>query len=316
MARYLLHRLLALIPVLGVVAVVVFLIVHLTPGDPATVILGDEATPQQRLELIAQLGLDKPLAEQFFTWFANVARGNLGVSIFMRDDVLNVFLDHLGPTVSLAVFAQLLAAVPGVWLGIVAARRRGSLVDQSVMGFSMLGISVPSFLLGLFLILTFSVWLRWLPVAGYRPLSEGLWTHLRYLVLPAVALGAIQAALLARMTRSAMLDILNDSYIKTARAKGLAERLVIYRHALRNALIPILTVFGETFGALITGAAVVETVFNIPGVGQLIVNSIARRDFPVIQGAILLITVTYVLLNLFIDMLYGLVDPRVKLGRS
>ncbi|SHH39620.1 ABC transporter permease [Pollutimonas bauzanensis] len=316
MARYLLHRLLALIPVLGVVAVVVFLIVHLTPGDPATVILGDEATPQQRLALIAQLGLDKPLAEQFFTWFANVARGNLGVSIFMRDDVLNVFLDHLGPTVSLAVFAQLLAAVPGVWLGIVAARRRGSLVDQSVMGFSMLGISVPSFLLGLFLILTFSVWLRWLPVAGYRPLSEGLWTHLRYLVLPAVALGAIQAALLARMTRSAMLDILNDSYIKTARAKGLAERLVIYRHALRNALIPILTVFGETFGALITGAAVVETVFNIPGVGQLIVNSIARRDFPVIQGAILLITVTYVLLNLFIDMLYGLVDPRVKLGRS
>lgn len=316
MLRYFLHRLLALIPVLAVVSVVVFLIVHLTPGDPATVILGDEATDQQRQALAAHLGLDKPLAEQFATWFSHVLQGDLGQSIFMRDDVLTVFLNHLSPTLSLAILAQLLATAPGIWLGIAAARRRGSLVDQAVMGVSMLGVSVPSFLLGLFLILTFSVWLRWLPVAGYRPLSEGLWMHLRYLILPAIALGAIQAALMARMTRSAMLDILSESYIKTARAKGLGERLVVYRHALRNALIPILTVFGETFGALITGAAVVETVFNIPGVGQLIVNSIARRDFPVIQGSILLITVTYVMLNLTIDLLYGLVDPRVKQGRS
>lgn len=183
------------------------------------------------------------------------------------------------------------------------------------MGFSLLGISVPSFLLGLFLILFFAVKLQWLPVAGYQPLSSGLWNHLRYLLLPAIALGAMQAALIARMTRSSIIEVLSEQYIKTARAKGLKERIVVYKHALKNAFIPILTVIGETFGTLITGASVIETVFNVPGIGQLIIRSIERRDFAVIQGSILLITVTYVLLNLLIDLLYGLLDPRVKLNR-
>ncbi|MEK5057391.1 ABC transporter permease [Paenibacillus shunpengii] len=315
MAKYILQRVLSLIPILLVVAVVVFLLIHLTPGDPASVILGDEASPESVAELRAQLGLDLPLYQQFISWFGGVLTGDLGDSIFMDMSVTEAFFSRVQPTLSLAVLAQIIAVVIALFMGILAARKRGTLADQAVMGISLLGISVPSFLLGLFLILFFAVELQWLPVAGYRPISEGLWEHLRYLLLPAIALGAMQAALIARMTRSSLIEVLSEQYIKTARAKGLKEKIVVYKHALKNAFIPILTVIGETFGTLITGASVIETVFNIPGIGQLIINSIERRDFALIQGSILLITITYVLLNLLIDLLYGLLDPRIKLNR-
>ncbi|GAB6929173.1 ABC transporter permease [Paenibacillus sp. JCM 10914] len=315
MTKYIVQRILSLIPILLVVAVVVFMLIHLTPGDPASVILGDEASAEAIAGLRAQLGLDLPLYQQFISWFGGVVTGDLGQSIFMDMSVAEAFFSRVPPTLSLAILAQIFAVVIALFLGVIAARKRGTLADQAVMGFSLLGISVPSFLLGLFLILLFAVKLQWLPVAGYQPLSSGLWNHLRYLLLPAIALGAMQAALIARMTRSSLIEVLSEQYIKTARAKGLKERIVVYKHALKNAFIPILTVIGETFGTLITGASVIETVFNVPGIGQLIIRSIERRDFAVIQGSILLITVTYVLLNLFIDLLYGLLDPRVKLNR-
>ncbi|MED3549905.1 ABC transporter permease [Cytobacillus praedii] len=316
MKGYILKRLLSLIPVLFVVAVVVFLIIHITPGDPASVMLGPEASPREVAELREELGLNLPLYQQFTSWLAGVVQGDFGWSIFMNEPVLQSFFSHLGPTLSLAVFAQLLAVVLAIPFGVIAAKRRGTIIDQTFMGGSLIGISVPSFLLGLLLILLFAVQLRWLPVAGYKPLNAGFFLHIRYLILPAIALGAMQAALIARMTRSSMLDILNANYIKTARSKGLREKIIIYKHALRNAFIPILTVIGQTFGTLVAGAAVVETVFNIPGIGQLIVNSVERRDFAVIQGTILLVAISYVLINLVVDLLYGVIDPRVRLNRK
>jgi len=309
---YLIKRVLALVPVLGVVAVVVFLLIHLTPGDPAAVMLGPEASAADVQALRAQLGLNDPLHVQFLRWLGGVLQGDLGQSLFIRQPVTEVLADALGPTMSLAIMAELLAVVIAVPAGIMAARRRGTAADRAFMTGALLGISVPSFLLGLFLALVFAVGLGWLPVAGYRPLEDGLGRHLTYLVLPAVALGAMQAALIARTTRSSMLDVLTENYMKTAKAKGLSERVRIYKHALRNAALPVLTVVGQTFGTLIAGAAVVETVFNIPGIGQLVVNSVERRDFVVIQGVVLLIAVGYVLINLVVDVLYSAFDPRIR----
>jgi peptide/nickel transport system permease protein len=309
---YLIKRVLALVPVLGVVAVVVFLLIHLTPGDPAAVILGPEASAADVAALRAQLGLNDPLYLQFLRWLGGVLQGDLGQSLFIRQPVTAVLADALGPTLSLAIMAELLALVIAVPAGIVAARRRGTAVDRAFMGGALLGISVPSFLSGLFLVLVFAVGLGWFPVAGFRPLEDGLGRHLTYLVLPAIALGGLQAALIARTTRSSMLDVLTENYMKTAKAKGLSERVRIYKHALRNAALPVLTVIGQTFGTLIAGAAVVETVFNIPGIGQLVVNSVERRDFVVIQGVVLLIAVSYVLINLVVDVLYSALDPRIR----
>lgn len=314
MIRYLFQRLLSVIPILLVVSVVVFFLVHITPGDPATVILGDEATDAERQDLREQLGLDQPVYTQFFNWLGGAVQGDLGDSFFMNMSVVEAFMQHIQPTISLAIFAQIIAIIISVSMGILAAKKRGTILDAAVMGTSLLGISIPSFLLGMILVLVFAVQLQWLPVAGFQPINAGFLEHIRYLILPAFALGVMQAALIARMTRSSMLDVLNNGYIKTAKAKGLNERVVLFKHAFRNAFIPILTVLGESFGTLITGAAVIETVFNIPGIGQLIVNSIERRDLTVIQGTVLLITVTYVVINLIVDLLYGYVDPRVRLS--
>lgn len=313
MTSYLIRRVLSLVPVLAVVAVVVFLLIHLTPGDPAAVMLGPEAREEDVQALREQLGLTEPLYTQFFRWLGGVLQGDLGDSLFIRKPVTEVLADALGPTASLAILAELLALVIAVPAGIMAARRRGTAADRAFMSGALLGISVPSFLLGLFLVLVFAVGLGWFPVAGFRPLENGLAAHLTYLVLPAVALGAMQAALIARTTRSAMLDVLTRNFMKTAKAKGLSERVRIYKHALKNAALPVLTVIGQTFGTLIAGAAVVETVFNIPGIGQLVVNSVERRDFVVIQGVVLLIAVSYVLINLVVDLLYSVFDPRVRL---
>ena len=316
MINYVFKRILSVIPVLLIVAVVVFSITYLTPGDPARVILGADATETEVIELQEKMGLNDSPIEQFTRWFGNLLQGDLGDSYFMNKSVMAAFADHFMPTLSLALMAQLIAILIALPLGIFAAVRRGSILDQTVMGISLIGISVPSFLLALILVLIFSVNLGLLPVAGYQPLTAGLDMHLRYLLMPAVALGAMQAALITRMTRSAMLEVFNNNYIKTAHSKGVKEKKVLFKHALRNAALPILTVIGQTFGVLITGAAVVETVFNIPGIGQLIINSVERRDFPVIQGVVLLISITYVLLNLIIDLLYGVLDPRIRLDKK
>lgn len=316
MAKYILQRLVSLIPVLLVVAVVVFGLVHLSPGDPAAVILGPDASESDIEKLREELGLNLPLYQQFFTWLLGVIQGDLGTSIFMQKSVVEVFGNYFMPTLSLAILAQVIALIVAIPLGIIAAIRRGSAVDQSFMGFALLGISVPSFLLGLFLMMIFAVKLKWFPVAGYKPLSAGLWEHVQYLILPAVSLGFMQAALIARMTRSSMLEVLNSPYIKTARAKGLKDWIVVIKHAFRNAFIPILEVIGQTFTTLIAGAVVVEFVFNIPGIGQLIVQSVERRDFPIIQGTVLIIACGYVLINLLIDLIYGVINPRVRLNKK
>ncbi|WP_339160895.1 ABC transporter permease [Siminovitchia sp. FSL H7-0308] len=316
MKIYILQRLLSLIPVMLVVAIVVFFLIHLTPGDPASIILGPDALPEDIQELRNELGLDLPLYEQFFSWFSGVLIGDLGDSLYLDMPVLKAFTSHLAPTLSLAILAQLISIVIAIPLGVIAATKKGTAVDQFFMVFALLGISIPSFLLGLLLILLFAVELRWLPAAGYQPLSAGLWNHLKFLLLPAITLGAIQSALIARMTRSSMLDILSMNYIKTAHAKGLKEKVIIYKHAFRNAFIPILTVIGQAFGTLVAGAVVTEVVFNIPGLGQLIVNAIQRRDYVLIQGSVLLIAGTYVLIHLVVDLLYGIVDPRIKLNRK
>ncbi|TDL30798.1 ABC transporter permease [Jeotgalibacillus sp. S-D1] len=316
MKGYFLTRILSLVPVLLIVSVFVFFLIHLTPGDPASVILGPQATPEEVEQLREQMGLNLPLYQQFFEWFTGILRGDLGWSISQNKSVINAFFEHLGPTLSLAVLAQGISIVLAIPMGIIAAKKRGTKIDQSVMVVAMLGLAIPSFLLGLLLMQLFGIKLQWLPVAGYEPLSSGLWEHLKHMIMPAMALGVIQTAVIVRMTRSSMLDVLSTNYIKTAYAKGLKERIIYYKHALRNASIAIITVLGETFGSLIAGAVVTETVFNLPGIGQLVMNSILRRDYEVIQGTILLAVVSYLAVNLVVDMLYGVIDPRVRMSRK
>lgn len=312
MLGYLLKRLLSVIPVMLVVAVVVFLLVHLTPGDPAAVILGDNATAEDIAQLRAQLGLDHPIYVQFGLWFSNILRGDLGESIFLQRPVLQAIAERAEPTLMLTTLSLLIAVLIGLPAGIISAIKRNTFIDQFFLGAAMLGASIPSFWLGLSLILLFAVSLGWLPSAGFEPLSSGLWSSLRYLILPAVALGFPNSALITRITRSSMLEVLNQDYIKVARAKGLAQFVVIVKHALRNAFIPVLTVIGLTFAVLIGGAVVTETVFSIPGVGRLVVQSVLRRDYPVIQGTVLIIASLYVFINLVVDVIYTLVDPRIK----
>lgn len=316
MLAYITKRLLSVIPVLFIVTIVIFLIIHLTPGDPAATILGMEATQEQIDALNEELGFNRPIHEQYVSWVTGVVKGDLGQSLFMRQSVSEAIAEHIGPTLSLAIMAQVIALLLAIPFGMLAAYKRGTALDYSFMGLSLLGMAVPSFLLGLLLMLVVGVQLQWLPVAGYAPLSAGFWTHLKFLILPSISLGAIQAALITRMTRSSMLEVLNLNYIKTARSKGLSEAKVMLKHAFRNAFLPILTVIGQTFGVLVTGAVVVESIFNVPGLGQLILNSISRRDFSVIQGVVLIVTMMYVGINLIIDLLYGIVDPRVRLDRK
>lgn len=314
MLWYALHRLLALIPVLLVVAVVVFCLVHLAPGDPVLVILGNDARPEDVLAMRDRLGLNRPLAEQFWLWFSRILRGDLGQSLFMRESVMTLFTQHLKPTLSLAFLAQAMAMLLGILGGIAAAYRRGRFTDRLIMALATFGLSIPGFLLGLFLMFFFAVHLRWFPVIGYKSDPQSLWQNLHYLFLPSLALAIRIAALLARMTRAVMLDVLNENYIKTARAKGVPERGVLLRHAFKNAWIPVLNICGESFGSLVTGAIVIESVFGIPGVGLLIIDSIERRDFTVIQGSVLLITTSYVLINLLVDLSFGFIDPRINVA--
>ena len=316
MLSYILKRILSLIPVMFVVSVVIFLVVYLIPGGPATAMLGLEASAEQIAELNAELGFDRPFLVQYADWLAGVFRGDWGQSYFLDMPVLSAIAEYFGPTLSLAVLAQLLALVLAIPMGILAAYKRGTAVDLTTVSLSLLGTAIPGFLLSMFLMLFFGVYLKWLPVAGYAPLSQGLGQHLRYLILPALSLGVVQAAYITRMTRSALLDVLYMNYIRTARAKGLRESAVLFGQALKNAAPTILTVVGQSFGGLVTGTIVTETIFNIPGLGMLTMSAITRRDVFLIQGVVLFVTLVYVLVNLLVDILYGLVDPRIQLGRK
>lgn len=314
MKKFVLRRLLSMIPILFIVSVIIFYIVHLTPGDPARVILGEEASAESVEKLRESMGLNEPIIVQYFLWVRDVFHGDLGQSYSMDQPVTEVIAEHIMPTLNLAFMALVIALAIAIPLGIVAARKRGSLIDNGVTAFAMLGISVPSFLMGLCLVLLFSVKWNLLPVAGYKTVAEdGIVQHIRYLILPAISLGFMEAALITRMTRASVLEVLNCDYVKMAKAKGVKEFTVILKHALRNALLPIITVIGQSFIALLSGATVVETIFNVPGIGALIVNSIGRRDYEVIQGIVLVITVINVLVNLIVDLLYGAADPRVRL---
>ena len=314
MIAYILRRLVMLVPVLIVVGVVVFGLVHLTPGDPAAVILGDRATPEDIARLRTQLGLNDPLPVQFVRWFSNMLRLDFGESIFLGEPVTQALLDRVQPTVLLTLYALSIQILIGIPAGVLAAVRHNSPLDRVFTVLAISGSAIPTFFLGILLILIFAVRLRWLPSGGYVPFGEDPAAHFKGMLLPAFALGFSAAGLLARMVRSSMLDVLREDYVRTAFAKGLPEQLVIVRHALRNALIPALTVLGISVGALLGGAVVTETVFTIPGMGRLVVQSIARRDYPVIQGAIVAIAMTYVLVNLVVDVLYVYIDPRVRLG--
>ncbi|WP_090314491.1 ABC transporter permease [Duganella sp. CF517] len=312
MTRYLLGRFAGMLVVLFIVATLVFVITRLTPGDPAAVMLGDQATQADIARLRAEYGLDRPLPVQFGLWLGELARGNLGQSIFLQIPVTEALAERVEPTFFLTLFGVALACLIGIPCGIVSAVWRGRLVDQAATGLAMLGASIPSFWLGLILIQLLAVKLGWLPVAGYGDPDADLAERLRHLLLPALVLGTLNSALIIRFTRASMLDVLSDDYVRTARAKGVRESVVILRHALRNALIPVVTVVGLTAALMIGGAVITETVFGLPGVGNLVVSAVLRRDYPVIQGALLAIAAIYVLINLAIDLLYTVIDPRVR----
>lgn len=316
MLSYLIKRILSLIPVMFVVSLVIFLVVYLIPGGPATAMLGIEATAEQIDALNTELGFNRPFLVQYVDWLSNVIRGDWGTSYFLQQSVLESITEYFTPTLSLAILAQLFSLVLSIPLGILAAYRRGTAVDVVTVSASLVGIAIPGFLLSMFFMLFFGVYLKWLPVAGYADLSKGLFEHLRYLILPALSLGVVQSAYITRMTRSSMLDVLYMNYIRTARAKGLRESAVVFGQALKNAAPTILTVVGQSFGGLVTGTIVTETLFNIPGLGMLTMSAINRRDVFVIQGVVLFVTLIYVLVNLAVDILYGLVDPRIQLGRK
>ena len=312
MAYFLLKRVISLLPVLLVVMMVDFLIIHLIPGDPASVMAGPNATTSDIEQLRSRLNLDLPLHVQFGRWAGRALRGDLGESLFLGRTVNRAVWERAEPTLLLTVYGLLVAVVIGMPLGILAAVRPNTGLDRGFMFLAVLGVAIPTFWLGLIFIYAFAVNLRWLPAAGYASLSEGFVANLRYLTLPALSLGLNQSALVARMTRSFMLEVLREDYIRTARSKGLAENLVILRHALRNVLVPTVTVVGLIFAVLLGGAVTTEIVFNIPGAGRLLIDSVLRRDYPVIQGAVLYIAVAFVIINIIVDMLYVVIDPRIK----
>lgn len=312
MGRYVARRVMSLIPVLTVVGVVVFSLVHLTPGDPARVMLGQSASPERIAQLRQELGLDDPLPLQFLFWARDVVSGDLGVSIYSGTPVAEIIATRIGPTASLTLLSMLFGLLIAIPSAMLAVWKRDSLWDPAFMSVSLVGISIPNFWLGIVLILIFPVTLGWLPVSGYVPLSAGLWPWLSHLLLPAIALSAQVAGLIARMLRDGMLEVINRSFIRTARAKGVTERIVLARHAFFNAMIPTTTVIGISFAGLLGGAVVIESIFAIPGVGSLVVESIARRDYPVLQGTVLFVAVMYVVVNLLVDLLYAVLDPRIR----
>ena len=312
MYKFLARRLLATIPVLVIVAVLVFLMLRLTPGDPAAILAGDAANTDQIAKIREGLGLDRPLIVQFVIWAKAILSGDLGESFYFKMQVTSLIGQRLEATVSLAVLTIIFAVLTAVPLGVVAAWRFGGWFDRVLMGFSVMGFSIPVFVLAYILIWIVSLKLGWLPVQGYKPLSDGLWPFLRHLILPAITLSVIYIALIARVTRASVLEALGEDYIRTARAKGLPESRVLIRHALANAAVPIVTVIGIGIALLIGGVVVTESVYAIPGLGRLTVDAVLARDFPTIQGVILFFSVVYVVINLLVDLSYVFFDPRIR----
>jgi len=312
MLGYLLRRVLAAIPVMGVVALFVFLLLRLTPGDPAAILAGDNATPEQLERIRISLGLNQPLYTQFFTWVGSLLRGDLGTSLSSNQPVLKLIGQRIEPSIAVAIATIVLSVVIAVPLGVVAAWKRGTWIDRFVMGLSVVGFSIPVFVIGYVLIQIFAIDLRWLPVQGYRSIGNGFGPFFERLILPTVSLSFIYVALIARMTRASMLDVLSEDYVRTARAKGIGEAGVLLRHGLRNAAVPVITVIGTGFALLISGVVVTESVFNLPGIGRLTVDAVLSRDYPVIQGLILLTSAVYLGVNLMIDVAYTLLDPRIR----
>ncbi|MBX2883531.1 MAG: ABC transporter permease [Granulosicoccus sp.] len=312
MWSYLLRRILAVIPVLLVVTIIVFLMLRLTPGDPAANIAGDAATSQDIAKLRVELGLEEPLLVQFGIYIKNLLQGDFGESFYYKRPVISMVADGVEPTLSLALFTIVLACSVAVPLGTLAAYKQGSWLDRCVMGFSVVGFSVPVFVIGYLLIYFLSVKLEWFPVQGYQHIKDGIAGWAYRLILPATALSVIFIALIARMTRTSVLEVLNEDYIRTARAKGLPQLKILLKHALRNAAVPIVTVIGIAIAILISGVVVTESVFVIPGLGLLTLDAIQGRDYPTVQALIILFSVVYVVINLLIDLLYTLLDPRIR----
>ncbi len=312
MLSYIIRRLLGVIPVMLVVGIFVFSLLHLAPGDPAAIIAGDNATPENIARIRANLGLDRPLIEQFTHWGWATLKGDLGVSMFSNIPVTTLIQQRVGPTVSLAITTLIVAVTIAVTLGVLAAWKAGSWLDRAVMGLAVTGFSVPVFVVGYIMVYYVSLQWRWLPVQGYKELSEGFWPWLRHLILPSFALGLAYVALIARITRASMLEVLAEDYIRTASAKGVATMPMLLRHALKNAAVPIVTVIGIGVALLISGVVITESVFNIPGIGRLVVDAIARSDYPIIQGSMIVFAGVYVLINLAIDISYCFFDPRIR----
>jgi len=312
LSTYLVRRILATIPVMGVVAVVVFLLLHLAPGGPAALIAGDFATAEDIARIGKQLGLDEPLHVQFVAWVGRLFRGDLGTSIFSHLPVSRLIRQRLEPTLVLSVTTLVIAVVLAVPIGVLAAWRARSWVDRLVMALAVGGLSIPVFVLGYLLIYVFAIRFGWLPVQGYVSLTQGLWPCLRSILLPSFALGSIYMALIARITRASLLEVLEEDYVRTAHAKGLSTLTVLVGHALRNAAIPIVTIIGVGLTLLIGGVVITESVFAIPGIGRLTVDAILRRDYPIIQAVILISSGVYVIVNLAIDLVYTVLDPRIR----
>lgn len=312
MLAYVIRRLFSTLLVMAMVAVFVFLLLHLSPGDPAAIIAGDNATPEAIDGIRQKLGLSDPLPVQFVRWIGHVLQGDLGVSIFSNEPVLKLVGQRLEPTLSLALSTLVVAVTLAISFGVLAAWKAGTWIDRVLMVISVVGFSVPTFVVGYLLIYLFAIELRWLPVQGYTPISEGLDGWARNLALPSIALGLAYIALIARITRASMLDVLSEDYIRTAKAKGVANDSMLLKHALKNAGVPIVTVIGIGVALLISGVVITETVFNIPGIGRLVVDAIAKRDYPIIQGVILIFSGVYVLVNLLVDLTYTVIDPRIR----
>jgi peptide/nickel transport system permease protein len=312
MLSYIVRRILATIPVVLMVALFVFSLLYIAPGDPAAIIAGDQATPADVERIRESLGLDRPFLVRFGDWFWHVIHGDLGTSIFTNLTVSHMIAQRIEPTVSLMILTLILSLSTAIPMGVIAAWKHGSWIDRAVMATAVLGFSTPVFVVGYVLAYIFALRLDWLPVQGFTSIDQGLWPCLRTLILPSVALGLIYMALIARITRATMLDVLSQDYVRTAKAKGVGQRGVLFVHALKNAAVPIVTVIGIGFAALIGGAVVTESVFAIPGLGRLTVDAILRRDYPVIQGVVLLFSFLYVLINLGVDLLYTLFDPRIR----
>jgi peptide/nickel transport system permease protein len=312
MLRYVVGRILATVPVIVLVALVVFSILYLAPGDPATVIVGDRGTPEQVERVREALGLDKPFHQQFFMWASNVVQGDLGVSIFSNRPVVDLLQQRLEPTIALAIMTTIVTLVLGVPLGALAAWRAGSGLDRFVMGFAVLGFSFPVFVVGYILIYVFAIRFGVLPVQGYRPIADGFWPFIRHLILPSMALGMSFMALISRITRASVLEVLAQDHMRTARSKGLSSSRLLFLHALPNAAVPIVTVIGVGVATLLGGVVVTESVFAIPGVGRLVVDAILSRDYPVIQGVLIVFSLVYIAINLVTDLLYRFLDPRIR----